>query len=103
MDSIVRDWKFKQIIPAHFSAPIKAGPSDFKRTFAFLDDLVDQEIFESPKEEGLFSFFKNPFAQVVSNNKGQISFNSEDMKTLSGLDDILVSLGAVKKTEVKRD
>ncbi|KAJ6371274.1 hypothetical protein OIU77_001723 [Salix suchowensis] len=52
IDSIVRDWKFKRIIPAHFAAPINAG-----------------------------SYFP-----------------PDDMKTLSSLDQFLVSVGAVKKT-----
>ena len=27
---IVSDWKFKRIIPAHFGAPVKAGPQEFR-------------------------------------------------------------------------
>jgi hypothetical protein len=34
--SICRDWPFTQIIPAHFAAPIKATPAEFKEAFAFL-------------------------------------------------------------------
>lgn len=31
-------WEFVQIIPAHFDAPIKANPAEFRKAFAFLDD-----------------------------------------------------------------
>ena len=27
---IVSDWKFKRVIPAHFDAPVRAGPRDFR-------------------------------------------------------------------------
>lgn len=33
----VSSWDFEQIIPAHFQAPIPAGPEDFRRAFAFLE------------------------------------------------------------------
>jgi hypothetical protein len=35
--SRVSAWDFQQIIPAHFQAPIPAGPEDFRRAFAFLE------------------------------------------------------------------
>jgi len=33
----VAAWKFNKIIPAHLDAPIKAGPSQFREAFEFLD------------------------------------------------------------------
>ena len=35
VDSICRDWEFRQIIPAHFTAPIPATPADLRAAFAF--------------------------------------------------------------------
>lgn len=35
VDSICADWRFERIIPAHFSAPIKAGPQQFQAAFTF--------------------------------------------------------------------
>ncbi|CAM9153472.1 unnamed protein product, partial [Phaeothamnion confervicola] len=29
------DWQFKQVIPAHFAAPVRAGPKEFRRAYAF--------------------------------------------------------------------
>ncbi|GFZ19270.1 hypothetical protein Acr_27g0010090 [Actinidia rufa] len=43
IDSTSRDWRFKRIIPAHFSAPINASRSDFLAAFAFLDDLLVED------------------------------------------------------------
>ena len=36
VEAITR-WKFRRIIPAHFSAPITAGPQDFRKAFSYLD------------------------------------------------------------------
>ncbi|EFN58377.1 hypothetical protein CHLNCDRAFT_140272 [Chlorella variabilis] len=36
VDSICRDWAFTSIIPAHFTAPIRAGPTEFKAAFSFV-------------------------------------------------------------------
>ena len=35
---VARRWEFRQIVPAHWEAPIEASPADFERAFAFLDD-----------------------------------------------------------------
>lgn len=39
----VCQWKFERIIPAHFSAPIKAGPQDLKDAYAFLEEEEEEE------------------------------------------------------------
>ena len=46
-------WDFEQIVPAHFEAPIKATPSEFKRTFAFLDDDTIDAFPENDLARGL--------------------------------------------------
>ncbi|KAG6554714.1 hypothetical protein Mapa_003733 [Marchantia paleacea] len=91
VDSIARDWKFKQIIPCHFSGPVAADARVFKAAFAFLSDLVDEksESSESPLSS-LVGFFGRAAAAVT--------YPTADMKTLSSLDNFLVSTGAVKKT-----
>jgi hypothetical protein len=40
VDRIVqhRGWKFEQVIPAHWEAPIAASPKDVERAFSFLKD-----------------------------------------------------------------
>jgi Domain of unknown function (DUF4336) len=30
VDDIARSWRFRQIIPCHFDAPIAAGPADLR-------------------------------------------------------------------------
>lgn len=89
IDGIARDWRFKRIIPAHFSAPINASRSDFLAAFAFLDDLLDDGYVTRPSLSILFASLMGKAASY---------FPPDDMKTLSSLDDFLVSVGAVKKT-----
>lgn len=46
-------WEFEQIIPAHFDAPVKATPDEFKRAFAFLDDDAVDAFPENDLARGL--------------------------------------------------
>ena len=39
----VCEWRFDKVIPAHFAAPVRAGPSEFRSAFQFCYDLVEQE------------------------------------------------------------
>lgn len=89
VDSIVNDWTFRRIIPAHFSAPISAGPSDFKAAFAFLYDPPPQD-----------STILGPVLRILSPSysRAVAAFPTDDMRTLTSLDKFLVSVGAVRKT-----
>ncbi|CAH1437594.1 unnamed protein product [Lactuca virosa] len=89
IDSISRDWRFKRIIPAHFAAPVNANRSDFVAAFAFLDDLLGERYVTRPSLQLLFTSIMGKAASY---------FPPDDMKTLSSLDQFLVSVGAVKKT-----
>ena len=31
VDKVVSSWNFKRVIPAHFAAPVAAGPKDFRQ------------------------------------------------------------------------
>lgn len=89
IDRIVCDWRFRRIIPAHFAAPINASRSDFLAAFAFLDDLLGERYVTRPSLSLLFTSLMGKAASY---------FPPDDMKTLSSLDEFLVSVGAVKKT-----
>lgn len=89
IDRITRDWKFKRIIPAHFAAPVNANRSTFLAAFAFLDDLLGERYVTRPTLSLLFTSLMG---------KATSYFPPDDMKTLSSLDQFLVSVGAVKKT-----
>jgi hypothetical protein len=90
VNSIVREWRFKRIIPCHFAAPITASASDFKAAFAFLDELVPED------KTSTLPDFQSLFSKLVG--KAASYFPPEDMQTLSSLDEFLVTVGAVKKT-----
>ncbi|XP_028759736.1 uncharacterized protein LOC114718546 [Neltuma alba] len=87
--SISRDWRFKRIIPAHFAAPINASSSDFRAAFAFLDELLGERFVSELSLSFIFSSIMGKAASY---------FPPDDMRTLSSLDQFLVSVGAVKKT-----
>ncbi|KQK05449.1 uncharacterized protein LOC100838386 [Brachypodium distachyon] len=89
VDRIAADWPFRRIIPAHFAAPINASRSDFLAAFSFLDDFLPERPTVSPGLSLIFASFMGKAASY---------FPPDDMKTLSSLDDFLVSVGAVKKT-----
>lgn len=89
IDEIARDWRFKRIIPAHFEAPINAGRSEFLAAFEFLEDLLGERYVTRPSLSLLFTSLMGKAASY---------FPPDDMRTLSSLDQFLVSVGAVKKT-----
>lgn len=86
---MARDWRFKRIIPAHFAGPINASRSDLLAAFAFLDDLLEERYVTRPS-----------VSLVLTSLLGKAGsyFPADDMRTLSSLDQFLVSVGAVKKT-----
>eukprot|EP00249_Psilotum_nudum_P008166 c21085_g1_i1 orf=174-1562(+) len=94
VDGIVTDWSFRKIIPCHFSAPIAARPSDFKAAFAFVNGIAS-EGFTKKLPAFLLSL-------SVLLGKAASYFPPDDMKTLSSLDEFLVSIGAVKRTVVEK-
>ncbi|XP_073057073.1 uncharacterized protein [Primulina eburnea] len=89
INRIVRDWRFKRIIPAHFAAPINATRSDLLAAFAFLDELLGERKVTLPSLSLLFTSLLGKAASY---------FPPDDMRTLSSLDQFLVSVGVVKKT-----
>ncbi|MCL7025010.1 hypothetical protein MKW94_025915 [Papaver nudicaule] len=89
IDRITRDWAFTRIIPAHFAAPVNASRSDFLAAFGFLDELLGTTYVRRPSISLLFTSIMGKAASY---------FPPDDMKTLSSLDQFLVSIGAVKKT-----
>ncbi|CAH2055331.1 unnamed protein product [Thlaspi arvense] len=89
IDEITRDWRFRRIIPAHFEAPINAGRSEFLAAFGFLDELLGERYGTRPSLSFLLASLMGKAASY---------FPPDDMRTLSSLDQFLVSVGAVKKT-----
>ncbi|CDY34700.1 hypothetical protein HID58_044793 [Brassica napus] len=90
IEEIASDWRFKRIIPAHFEAPVNAGRSEFLAAFGFLDDLLGERYVNRPPSLSIL------FTSLMG--KAASYFPPDDMRTLSSLDQFLVSVGAVKKT-----
>ena len=85
IDDICSSWNFRQIVPAHFTAPIKAGPKDLRNAFDFLYPQ------SSTKQTGLFGLFP-------SNVGRQPQYPEEDIKALDAAKRFLIKAGAVKGT-----
>ncbi|XP_078442678.1 lysine-tRNA ligase [Wolffia australiana] len=89
VDRISQDWPFKRIIPAHFAAPVATSRTEFLAAFSFLDELLGIPSASRPSLGLMLAAFMGRAAGY---------FPPDDMKTLSSLDQFLVSVGAVKKT-----
>ncbi len=51
VDEVVRDWSFRQVIPCHFAAPVRAGPAEFKQAFAFAyEGQQDDEVSDTTRQ-----------------------------------------------------
>ena len=68
---------FDRIIPAHYDAPVRAGPDDLRRAFAFLD--------------------AGSFADGLAAAGAELP--EEDMGTLLKVNDVLERIGLGKGTE----
>jgi hypothetical protein len=88
IDSICRDWKFTSIIPAHFQAPIKAGPAEFKSAFGFL--------YEGQKQKNAGGFLGGLFGGAASGPRG-VQYPAADIRALDNTKKFLVKIGAVNK------
>eukprot|EP00890_Picochlorum_soloecismus_P001277 jgi/Picsp_1/214/NSC_00213-R1_protein len=85
VDDICRSWNFRQIVPAHFTAPIKAGPKDLRNAFDFLYSQ------DASKPAGLFGLFP-------SQTRSKAQYPEEDIKALDAAKRFLIKVGAVKGT-----
>lgn len=103
IEDICSSWNFTQIIPAHFTAPIPAGPNDLRRAFGFLYESKSGNTANrsnrsntSNKSAGAAAFLdaaasmfrKSPAAAAQT-------YPEEDIKALNAAKEFLVKVGAV--------
>lgn len=95
IDDICSSWNFTQIIPAHFSAPIPAGPKDLKRAFGFLYESNERRA--SPQTQGSSSFFDTltSLLPIQKPTPEAQTYPEEDIKALNAAKEFLVKVGAV--------
>jgi len=98
VDAISNDWRFRQIIPCHFAAPIRAGPADFKRAFDWLEDESGSYLPPggttaqlAKRRSGAPSWLPSLFPQIAGGGRNEyFRFPESDLKLLNALNDILV-------------
>lgn len=66
VDRVASRWQFERIVPAHWEAPITAGPDDFKRAFQFLEDDAIDSFPENDLKRGL-----KPIADIAIKTLGR--------------------------------
>lgn len=92
IDDICNSWNFTKIIPAHFSAPITAGPKDLKRAFYFLYDSDATKASATPA-----SFLSGILNPSFGRSTEAIPYPEEDIKALNAARKFLVSTGAINR------
>ncbi|KAF6261288.1 hypothetical protein COO60DRAFT_1681284 [Scenedesmus sp. NREL 46B-D3] len=112
VDSICADWRFERIIPAHFSAPVRAGPAEFAEAFRFVYDQVGRTPggSSSSSKAGSSSRGSNPFSSLLgflsgaaqskvavkgSSPRRDDGFPEADVKVLKGLNQLLIKFRVV--------
>jgi hypothetical protein len=107
VEDICNDWDFRQIIPAHFSAPVKARPADLRAAFGFLYEDVEKKNMSSSSSSGggggggsgLFGGLLSAFNSATpgSLSKKGFKYPEDDIKALNAARAFLVKAGVVNK------
>lgn len=90
-------WNFERIIPAHFSAPIKAGPKDLKDAYSFLEEEEGKEgasVAASPSPA--FGFDLSVFYRGGVQREGRkktVVFREKDTRILNALNKLVSATG----------
>ncbi|KAL0019064.1 hypothetical protein WJX79_006492 [Trebouxia sp. C0005] len=95
VDKVASRWSFKRVIPAHFEAPVAAGPKDFRQAFQFLWDMQSDQSTQAADPQPQQS--QNVIARLF-NRKPAAPFRppASDMRALNGLEDVLTKAGVFK-------
>lgn len=87
-------WPFKRIIPAHFSAPLSAGPQDLLQAYSFLleDDKATATPAKKPAPAAPW-----PFASLLGGaapaKRSTVVFPERDLSILNALDKFVSATG----------
>lgn len=92
VDAICRDWDFRRIIPAHFTAPVPATPADLRAAFSFVYPAE-----AAPAPAGLLGLLLGQRQQGGA-GRGGVQYPEEDMQALNTARRFLVDAGVVKRT-----
>lgn len=108
VDEICSEWNFSRIIPCHYAAPLRAGPSDLRRAFSFLYDdgtppLPAAAAAAASSDQGgflgrLLGGAKAAAAAATAGAGGKgrgVVFPEEDMAVLNGLEGLLRKSGVL--------
>lgn len=97
VDSICADWRFERIVPCHFNAPVRAGPAEFKRAFAFAYELAGRTGSAAAEQRPagpLAGLFGGLFGGAKASAQAP-ELPAGDLKALNGINNVLIKSGAV--------
>ena len=93
-------WDFQRIVPCHFTAPIKAGPREFRAAFAFDGSGVAEE---EERGGGLLPAFLRPkraaAAPAEEGSAYKPAYKPGDMLVLELIDQLVTATGVIKKED----
>jgi len=94
----VCEWKFERVIPAHFSAPIKAGPVDLQDAYAFLEEGetgADRGGKSLPFGFDFSALWQGRQGAVGRKGRGgkSVQFPEQDLKILKSLNKFVSATG----------
>lgn len=96
VDAICKDWNFRQIIPAHFTAPIQATPADLRAAFSFVyDDASTGDKSASKTQGGILGGVLR--ALNMNANARRVVYPEDDIRALNSAKEFLKSAGVVNK------
>lgn len=96
VEDMCSSWNFRRIIPCHFSGPVKATPSDLRRTFAFAYKAAGRSPTAQPGIKSLFKRVLGGAAESVEADLPPAAFPPEDVAFLCGLSCNLTKLNLTK-------
>lgn len=73
MDDIVSSWNFNKVIPAHFIAPVRTSPAEFKRAFTFAYEGVEEEEEQQAPAAGPVGFLSALFGGAQRTSAAKVS------------------------------
>ncbi len=100
VDSICANWNFRQIIPAHFSAPIPATPADLRAAFSFVYEDQQQQQPAQAAAGGLLGGLLSGLrlgGGVSAGAKAGVVYPEDDIRALKSAKEFLKSAGVVNK------
>ncbi|KAK9798186.1 hypothetical protein WJX73_000651 [Symbiochloris irregularis] len=97
VQQICDDWDFRQVIPAHFEAPVPTSPSELRAAFTFLrPDAEDSSPVPQPRQS-VFSKLLGGLGRKGAPAESGSPFPEADISALKSAEKFLQKVGVLNK------